>query len=170
MGFGKSGKGTIIREHVDETLGTLGADTALLLSDLILTEDFRLMKSELFAIISGLSVGEGAGLLIGIANGELTVAEIKAAIEADGPLDRNDRAREELAMRFVKLFAQFVPNSQGTSGHFEGEGGSPMIVVKPRWTFSNPEGWNYFVYNAGPALTTGSSLTIVSSNFGVWLT
>lgn len=173
MGFGKQHTGAIIKSHETQALGALGADTVILVGDVSPTEDFRILKSVLFGHITGLTAGEGQGLLLGIANGELSVAEIKESLEVDGPLDRNDRLAVEQAERFAKLFAAYrLEDITSTSGRFEGgdESSSPKMVIKPRWTFSDNEGWNYFIYNSGPAIQTGAAATIVSTHYGVWVT
>ncbi len=120
----------------------------------------------MFAFVEGLTAGDGEGLTIGIANGELTVAEIAECLIADGPSDRNDRIKQERAERFVKVFGLL----NDLQHMFVGENGSRQMQVKPRWTFSNPEGWDYFIFNAGSALTTGSTAKLLQTSYGLWLT
>ncbi len=176
MGFGKDGKGAILRENTTVALSTLSGNTALKVdgADLAITEDFRLMKSEIFGNITGLTAGEGEGILLGLASDELTVAEIAAAINAAGPLDRNDRASMEAAERPVWLIGAYSPAigspASPTEGHFVSDNGGARIVHKMPWTFSNPEGWVFFVMNTGSSLQTGASVRIVATHFGVWVT
>jgi len=173
MGFGKQNTGVIIRSTETIALGTLANVTAIKLgSGVTIQEDFRMLKEEIFAVVTGLTAGEGEGLCLGIANGELSVTEIQECLVADGPVDRNDRAAQERAERFVKLFAAVGGdgNASGISRVMYGEDGGPKIVVKPRWTFSDPEGWDHFVWNNGVALTTGATIRIVVVSYGVWLT
>ncbi len=173
MGFGKDNKGVIITEQRVQALGTLADVTALIIgTGLVLAEDFRIIKTELLAHVSGLTAGEGVGLHIGICNGELTVAEIKQALAANGPLNRNDAAPSEQAMRYVKKLAAagFVTPSQNEVRMLNAQGG-PMINETIRWTFSDPQGWNFYVFNdAGAALTTGATIRILVKHYGVWVT
>lgn len=173
MGFGKDHKGVMIREFAsDIALGALAHDDLVLIpSGVSPTEDFRMLKAELAVIAQGLTSGQGVGLIFGICNGELTDAEVEEAIEATGPVDRNDRVAEERATRNVKILS--ILDSRGgaeTEMVFKGEHDSPIIVTKHRWTYSDPEGWNYFIYNAGAALTTGASVSVIGTLFGLWLT
>ncbi len=171
MGFGKGNTGVIIRSHQTVALGTLAAVTAIKLgSDISITEDFRMLKSEVLGFIEGLTAGEGTGLMLGIANGELSVAEIVECLLADGPDDRNDRLKQEKAERYVKIVAQYEGGKADTAGVLVGENADRKLTVKPRWTFSNPEGWDWFIFNAGgSALTTGATAKLITTDYGLWL-
>ncbi len=165
MGFGKNSTGAILRSKETIALGTLGVDTAIVFgSGITIGNNFRLLKSEGFAHVDGLTSGEGGGLCIGIANGELTVAEIAECLLADGPSDRNDRVKQSRAERFVKLFGQ-LDDLQHVMRGAEGY----ALKVNPRWTFSNPEGWNFFIFNNGLQLTTGATAKSVLTHYGLWL-
>jgi len=170
MGFGKDGKGAIVLESRAQTLGTIAGAAALLIgTKLATTEDFRILKSEVFAAITGATAGELVGLLIGIADGDLTTTEIEEAIELNGPLDRHATIESERSMRFVKLFGAVVRESAGSELVFVAEGGAAMMEVKPRWTFGLGKSWNWFVYNLAAAPTTGASVQLRAKSFGVWV-
>ncbi len=170
MGFGKDGKGVIIIESRPQALGALGAGGGILIGTKLATlERFRMLKSEMWATITGLTSGEGTGLILGLADGDLTLAEIEGAIETDGPLGPNDITGENIAMRPVwKIGA--VDRETGTEAIFENEHGGHMLIVKPRWTFARTKSWNWFVYNLGASLTTGGTVNIRGKHFGVWVT
>ncbi len=174
MGFGKGGTGAIIRQNESVSLGTLANNTALKLTNgVTLTEDFRILKSEIIALYRGLTTGEGEGLMLGICNGELSVAEIAEALTVDGPGDRNDRVNQEQAERAVWIIATpgFGTGAVGASQvNLKGPNGSTIIEWKKRWTFSDPEGWDFFVFNLGTALTTGGNCNLLATNYGVWVT
>ncbi len=164
--------GVIIRERRSQSLSTLGSLTALIIgTKLANTISFRILKAELYAFISGLTSGEGDGLIIGLANGDLTVAEIKECIEAQGPLNPSDRVGNERAKRAVWLLGS-TDAEIDTNGFFDSDmenAGQHKIVTKPRWTFTEGVGWNWFLWNTGPSpLTTGATIEITSTNFGVW--
>ncbi len=162
--------GVIIREHVSVALGTIGNNAVVKTTSLVLVDDFRILKSELFARIDGLTVDEGEGLKFGMSNGELSNAEIAASIETDGPLDRNDRSGNETAMRKVDLLADgLILVNDETQMKFIGDGGGLKIINKARWTYSNPTGWAFFVHNAQAALTTGATLDVVATHYGLWV-
>ncbi len=173
MGFGKDGKGAILRSAESVTLTTLAANSArIITNDIVLQEDFRMLKAEIFSTIEGLTAGEGDQLLFGIANGELSEAEIAECLVADGPVDRNDRLATERAERNVKLYSKYQKNaSADTEAALNQEGSGAPLVIKHRWTYSNPEGWSLFVFNMGAsALTTGATARTIGTYFGVWVT
>ncbi len=171
IGFGKDGKGAIIREDLTHTLGTLGTKTGILItaggSSGNLGEDFRILKTEGQSNANQVTAGNPAVSLY-MVNGELTLAECEEAIELSGPDDRNDRLDVERSERFVRLIGVYVPAGIGTTAHIRGTG---MFSYNPRWTFSNPAGWDYMVYNNGPVnLDTGQIITTKLTHFGVWVT
>jgi len=173
MGFGKGGLGVIIREDQDQAIGTLANRTVLLLgTKLVMAEDFRMLKSELSIVSTGVAVNELDGMMLGIAQGDLSITEIKEALEVSGPTSRGKRAQQEQAERFVKLIGMFV-NEGGSEVAvvcYDLETGAPGIRAKPRWTFSNSTGWNFFLYNLGVAPTSGATARMVATHFGVWVT
>ncbi len=176
MGFGKNNQGVIIRAIEDQALGALAADAVIKIeTDIALTEDFRLLKMELTAFVEGLTAGEGDGLHIGIADGELSTTEIKECLEAAGPQDRNDHQTMERANRPVWLIGRILAQLPEVAGAlkivFIDRSSSPMMEWTKRWTFSDPEGWELFVYNRGAgALTTGATVRTTSTSYGVWVT
>ncbi len=173
MGFGKDGKGAIIRESSAATLGAMNNDAGTELAGPALEEDFRILKTEGNVKISNLTTTQGAGLELWFANGELSVGEFLECIDLDGPLDRNDRVSQERAERFVKFVSAIVSPIVPTEVilYFLNETGGPQISFNPRWTFSNPEGWSFFLVNrSGSQLTTGASLEVTMTHYGVWVT
>ncbi len=171
MGFGKDGKGAMIRENATVALSTLGAGTSILTGATAIEEDFRILRSEIMVLVANLTAGEGVGLLFGICNGELSATEVAEAIKAEGPRDRNDRLKVEQAERNVKVLSALDVHITDTQVLFKGENGGPIIVSKHRWTYSNPEGWDFFIHNpsSGP-LTTGAVVDLQATHFGVWVT
>lgn len=168
MGFGKDGRGVIIKERSLIVLLTIAQGAAVKLPSLAITDDFRILKTVVTAQVIGLTSSEGQGLLFGMANNDLSAAQIAASISTDGPLNRNDRDLKELAERWAQIHG--VSSGEGDSiQRFHGEGNSPVMEFNPRWTFSKGVGWAFFVFNDGAALTTGSSARIVATHYGVWV-
>ncbi len=170
MGFGKDGKGVIIRESRSQAIGSLATEATILIgTNLATLERFRMIKNELWAAITGLTTGEGTGLLIGIADGDLTVAEVDTALETSGPFGPNDTVIEAIVDRYVILLGA-VDRETGTEAIFENEQGGHMMEKVIRWTFARTKSWNFFLYNIGAAVTTGATVIIKSKSFGVWVT
>ncbi len=172
MGFGKDGMGVILRESLTIALGTLGADTGILATGGIgtgLLERFRIIKTEITAHISGpvFALGDGP-LELYLADGDFSLAEIEASVEATGPLGPNDKVNEALVERYTKLFGAmaFAPNDSGIGNILE----QGRIVSKTlRWTFARTKGWNWMFYNRGTPLTTGATAKVRAKHFGVWV-
>ncbi len=164
MGFGKDNKGVIIREDNAIALGALAARTVILFPALALEEDFRMLKSEIWAILDDHANGDGAKIVLGLACAELSLAEVEEALEINGPINRNDRLQEERATRPVWLIEGFEEKSDASVQRMAKQ------EWKKRWTFSNADGWNFFIYNQsnGP-LTTGSTVRISATHYGVWV-
>ncbi len=163
--------GVIIRENTSEAIGTLADQNIDRNTDLTMEEDYRMLKAEVQAVITGVTTGQGTGLLFGIADGELSDTEIEEVLVLDGPVDRNDNLAKERAGRFVKVFGMFRPGTTPETLICHGIEGGPIMVIKPRWTFSNPEGWVWFVFNnSGGTFTTGASLKVTATSYGVWVT
>jgi len=173
MGFGKDGKGVIIYESRSQAIGVLGANAGILVgTKLATTDNFRMLKGEVTAILSGLTAAEGQGLLFGIADGDLTLVEIEEALDLNGPLDMGDLVIAEQAGRPVFVLGVYeIMEVASTQGLFRDKlTGAPMITHKTRWTFRDAsKGWNYFVYSPGAAFTTGATVKIHAKSFGVWV-
>jgi len=169
MGFGKDHKGAIIRETQLLTLGGLAAGASIKAGALTLGDDFRILKTEWQISQRGNWGAVGDEVIIGIADNELSVAEIAECIDADGPLDRNDNLANERAMRPVWTLIDIKGKSTTVVEEVPNDG--MMMTFNLRWTFSNPEGWTFFGHNPlGGALTTGAVFFITAKHFGVWVT
>ncbi len=167
MGFGKDGKGVIVREQHSIGLSTLAGQTALKFgTQIAIGEDFRIIKTEFTLHYEGHTLGEGP-LTVGIADNELSVADIGETLILDGPTDRNDNSGNEQAMRPVWELAQV--SGETASGRVPSSG---LWAEKTlRWTFSNPEGWTWYAWNgSGTPLAGGMNVIVRAKHFGVWVT
>ncbi len=171
MGFGKDGKGVILRESLSIGIGTLAAFAALKIGTApAILERYRIIKSEIVASITGVTAGEMNGLYLGLSDGDLTLAELEAAIENNGPLGPNDTVSEAVSMRPVWWFGVTHHNETLNEVTFQNEQGGYLMSRNVRWTFARTKSWSWFVYNMGTAPTTGATLSLRAKNFGVWVT
>ncbi len=176
MGFGKDGKGVIIKEAATQPLLTLASNTGLFLASgntvgASLKIRFRSLKVEYTGIINGAAVVDGDGPIdLYLVDGDLTVAEAEEAIELAGPVAANDRVAAERAMRWVKYMGQiwFVEQTANAENpHLR----RAVIEMTTRWTFGIDKGWRWMAYNSGSgALTTGATIKVTAKHFGVWVT
>ncbi len=171
MGFGKDGKGVIIRDSTSQALGALASGAGIIIgTKLALTSDFRMIKLEAIGTFSSLTNPEGRGLALYIVDGQFSVAEIEVAIEGNGPLGPNQSDAAEIAMRFEKWLGEVLSPATG-EGVAIAVGKQTVALMEEtiRWTFSAAQSWNFFVYNHGATLTTGSNFIVRSKSFGVWV-
>ncbi len=140
---------------------------------LVITDDFRVLKTEVYAVAEAVTANEANHLLLGIADGELSDAEIAEALSVGGPLDRNDNLADEQSHRPVWILGAVDPAAVELTSirKFIGENGGMKMTGKPRWTFSNADGWTYFVFNYdNSTLTTGILVRMHIKSYGVWVT
>ncbi len=171
MGFGKDNKGVIIRERFTHSLGALvDGDVEITAKTLAITEDFRIIKTELSATIE-LTADAGAhGSVFGIANGVLTAAQIEACLELNGPSGPSARPAAEAAERFCKTLGVFQNPSGGLECSLIGVDGGPLIRETIRWTFTDTDQWVFWVYNnTGVTMQTGNIVNVLATHYGVWL-
>ncbi len=168
---GKDGKLAIIKEQTSFTLGALAGLDLAAGAGPTLTAGYRIIKTVWSAVVTALTSNEGVGLVLGIANKDLTAALIEASLETGGPRFRGDRDFEELAERFTKMLGQTQQTQvSGIETSIRGpDGGSPTETIL-RWSFPlGAAGWNWWIYNLGTTLTTGASVNILATHYGVWL-
>ncbi len=176
MGFGKDGKGAILREKTQIPLAALAADDLVIAnSALSLDGDFRILKSDITCVLRNITSLEGAGLVLYMMNGDLTAAQAEATIEQNGPQASNDRDRQEIAERWVRRVGM-SPNDtvNNTERSFLNDHGGALLTMNPRWIFVRRRtvtdgGWNWGVYNDGAVLTTGATANILATHYGVWV-
>ncbi len=177
MGFGKDGKGAIVKENVTLTLGALAADDLLLQNSAVqLDMDFRILRSDITAVLRGITSLEGIGLILYLTQGTLTDAEAEANIEQNGPLKLGNVVEEEVAERWVRRVGiTMAPTVNETERVFTNKWGGALLEIEPRWTFRRARtatdgGWNWAVFNSGVVLTTGATVHLLATHYGVWVT
>lgn len=172
VGFGKDGRGVIITNLDSTTHGAMAANTVNLVgTPLVLTEDFRMLRLEVFAGQSSVTAGQGLNQIFGIADGNLSQSVIENAIEVGTPTgpEAGQMGNAEVGLRPVYLLGGCEVRADQTSTVFRGDDGGLRMIWKKRWTFSRPTAWQFFVYNNGAAMTTGAITKFVMKAFGVWV-
>lgn len=179
LGFGKDGKGVIVRHASSTTIGALTSVTAIKQgTPLLLDKDFRIMKSEIH--ISIWDIPDSRPLLCGIADNELTVAEIAEVIANIGPRDPGDRDEIEISERPVWVLGWMDAGAGGVGTHDAADDGqvSRTFVHKIPWTFyaaipdgsGTERGWTIWYYNpSGVALASGRGCVEIITHYGVWV-
>ncbi len=169
MSFDKSG--VLVREFLPElALASLGAGTVLKsTAQVAFEEDFRLLKTEYLPSIDGLAAGES--IILGLADNNLSVAEIAEAIQLNGPINRNQNVEKERARRPVWLLATIGADVSGLGVAVPNQG--MPIVWKKRWTFSKGtgQGFVFFVINPDDSALSAAAQKwhYRATHFGVWV-
>lgn len=163
----------MIREtELATSMGALASLAALIVNGENLQKDFRILKTELFGHVTVVTQADVVGLMLGICNGVLTVGEIAEAVSSANPDNPNERVPIEQAGRMVRIIGSIKPSGPdaNTVVSFSGDHGGPKMSFNTRWTFRQPEGWNFFVFNnTGTAITTGGLVHVHATHYGVWV-
>lgn len=153
-----------------QALGTLSSNTALIIANdftTAFTKGALLKNFECFVAWRAATSGEGP-ILMGLCNGDLTVAEITSAI-ADNSLDPFDHTNmlasaEKLGVYWETFFIVDRMEENGSAHHKVSLGGGKGIPV------GEEKGFQLFAISLdGGSLTTGSSLRGMYRVQGVWL-
>ncbi len=173
MGFGKDGKGVIINQSDTISLLTLASNSVEIQDNpLVMTDSFRMLKTEGSATITGATLVDGDGPIdLYLVSTDLSATEIAAAITVDGPVSREDRVADEVATRPVfKLTEKPISFRPPAAG---GDMPDFSWSRKVRWTFGDGGSTGSFgiaAFNLGSgSLTTGASLRMIVRHYGVWV-
>ncbi len=120
--------------------------------------------------ISVFSVTPGDGpWLVGVMNSDLTLAELEAYLEQDGPVTPADIPQSEIASRgkAIRQLGILVPVGNGSVA------GLYLADVSAKGLrFSEADetttGWTWWLYNLAAAMATGASWQVVTSVFVRW--
>ncbi len=146
------------------TLGALGLETAITQALTVLADDFWVQSADLAWTIRLLTSLEGP-VALGLANGDLSVAEIKEAINAS-PVSRSDIIAREQARRPIREVGQVSADSDG--GVLQLNDGQPVRTSVKMYLAEGTE-LNAFAFNqTGVALTTGAIVRIWGTLYGTW--
>lgn len=153
----------MIPVNITFSLSMLNSETALASTMTALSDDFWAQSADLTWTIRLQTAGE-APIFCGIANGDLTVVEIKEALNAS-PISRSDIVAREHARRPVRKVGAF---NSPTTDDFTLNDGKPVRTTIKMYMAEGTE-LNAYVFNAsGGALTTGAVVRVWGSIYGSW--
>ncbi len=161
---GRSTKFVVLNNDPTITVGTL-ADATVKRQDSILTlaQDFHCVSMDIDAQMVAHTAGEGASYF-GVAQGELTVTEIKEAVEAQ-PLHEFDIPAIEHAARKVRLVGGF-------SGEVADEELAKEGTVRVKLNWRVPSGKNlpvvFLLNRSSEPWTTGTLIKNQLKYYGYW--
>lgn len=126
-----------------------------------LEEDFRIIKMDVFCAAELQTGGEPA--IIGIASKDLSSSEISECLNS-APQNRSDRVELEESGRPVWPLTLLMVSANGDGTVVD------KFEKTLRWTFSDANGWQWFIFNpSAGAMTTGSEFDIFTKIYGVWV-
>ena len=149
---------------VNATLGlsTLANATVLMGSLLDIADDVYLISADLVWSIFDQTPGEGP-LNVGIASSNLSVTQVKEAIEAS-PTSRGDRIALEKSGRPVRQAGIFTGIADSESLNNGNE-----VRTKLRFRLDQAQTLNTYVFNqSDSSLTTGTKMTVTGKLYARW--
>ncbi len=157
----------VVREESEITLGTLAANTAIEATGITLAMDCRWHSADILATLDELTSAEGP-VMLGIAPANMTVTELKEALEAS-PTTKWDYPAVEHAKRPVRLLGQFQQGAAVSGLIFNN--GNPKRVRLPISVLvsAGDKLPQVFAWNrSGAALTTGAVVRFQMKHYITW--
>ncbi len=139
------------------TLSTLAQFAGLKANGPAMTRGGKVLSVRGAISLFGLTAGDGP-LAFGIMQGDMSMAELEAYFEADGPLTPSDTTGKEIASRGSRYrqLGVLVPVGNGTVASVWLDNAS-VKGLKFSEATETTIGWGWWIYNLGQALTTGAS-------------
>ncbi len=146
------------------TLGTLAKNTGILSAAPNVTRGGRILSYSAAGGLNGFTSGEGP-IMWGICSADLSLAELEAYLELEGPLSPSDLVGMEVASRGRNIRVLGTLTFQGDRIDMHNHKMSGLKFAEASETTG---GWNTFAYNLGTALTTGAFVEIHERVFVAW--
>ncbi len=140
--------------YVDtQDLGTLAVLTGLLKTGPTMTRGGKLLSVRGSVSISVLTAGDGPFLFGFLENG-ISLAQLEAYLELNGPVSPDVIASREIASRgaSIRTLGILEPKGNGTTGAVYLDNQS----MKGLKFGEENAGWSAWIYNLGKAMTTGA--------------
>ncbi len=117
------------------------------------------------AAVDALTAGEG-NFLYGISSADLSLAELEEYLELNGPLSESDIVGMERATRgkHLRVLGRLTPqgNGQQAADFLKNQTLSGLLIPE------DAGGFDFWIYNLGAALTTGSTFRVAMQAFARW--
>ncbi len=156
------------RVHQKIPIGTLGAATlvAQALQDSVTEKAFVTSIVATWALSNVTPSGSGP-LLVGVAHGDYTAAEIEAFIENSTSWDRGDLITQEVNRRKIKIVGVFdEPTSADDEVRLQD---GRMIKTKLNWVLETGQSLDLWAYNRGSvAYATTTPSVAVDGHCNIW--
>ncbi len=155
-----------VNASASTSLGTLAGTTAILRPGPVMLRGGRALSVTGANTISGLTAGDGP-FEFGIMSGELTLSELTAYLEQNGPTTPGLISEEEIASRgrYIRRLGNVRPVGDGTvavGDYLKNSGLSGLRFIE---NSEGQGGWDWWLYNLGQTMTTGATWRVATSVF-----
>ncbi len=158
------GRFVVIKQVNEVALLTLANQAIVKVDGLVLAQDFHHVSSDIVATLRGMTANEGP-VDYGIAQAELTVAQIAEALDAS-PTSENDVTAIERTRRRVRMMGTFERSPDEDQTTNNGRFKRQKLFLRIPAGQEMPAMW---VRNrSGAALTTGGLAEFQQKNYGHW--
>ncbi len=120
-------------------------------------------KTNVMTHLSALTAGEGVGLILGLADSQLSGTEIEECLEAGGPTFQGQEPQDPRAQRKVRIVGHIGPEGELVPTTTVVSRAYPEFPSMMAFT-EDSTGVRWFVYNLGATLTTGALLDLLYSH------
>ncbi len=153
----------------DIALATLAAKTLLAETNSdVLTEKAWLSSVKLrWALSNWTPVASAGPILVGVAHGDYSDAEIEAWVENQGSWEQGDLIAQEIGRRRIRQVGTFE-SPEAATGFTHLNGGKP-IHTKCGWQLTTGQSIRFWAYNTGTAsLSTTSPVVTCDGHANLW--
>ncbi len=146
------------------TIATLAKNTGIISASPALTRGGKMLSYSANGGLNGATLGDGP-LIFGVMSGDLTLAELEAYLELEGPLTPADVTASEVASRGKRIRVLGTLSASNPEVALDNRKMSGLRFAEAAETTN---AWNTWVYNPGAAFTTGATLELVERVFVEW--
>ncbi len=159
-----------IRGNIDETqsLSTLAASTGVKngIDDTVASTTWCSSIDCVWSVTEmGVVVGSGP-IVVGVAHGDYTLAEIEEWIENDTSWDVGDLVSQEVAKRKIRQIGVFDRRTAGATIQTLNDG--KPLKTKINWYLNDGDTLAFWYYNAGSAAFTSAPVVETLGHANLW--
>ncbi len=154
---------------LDMLLGTLGAESLIsqAVPDVLVEQAYCTSIKASYTMQNYTKQANDGPILIGVAHGDYTSAEIEQWVENLASWDQSDLLSQEIARRKIRMIGQF--DASETINFTARLRNGMQFTTKCGWQLSTGETLRFWAYNQGSsALATSDPVVHVSGHANLW--